>query len=160
MDGSDKVGRIHGKRNWPAKVGAHQRLVIGLHQRDGKARGEPRDPADRPAVCQALWPSQHVKWQWVVIAEHKIVGRIEPRKSAAQFRIDGVNLLAEAGSQVNGLTESIAEKRLQPATGMPPIDLPGIVRGIADSAEIGVVSEGDSWPAGQRNHAVGTNALV
>src|SRR6267378_1086612 len=46
MDGSDKVGGVHVKGNRPAKAGAQQRLVIGLHQCDGKARGKPRDPAD------------------------------------------------------------------------------------------------------------------
>src|SRR5258708_39469044 len=90
-----------------------------------------------------------------------MVGGIEPRKSPAYFGIDGIDLLAEAGSQVNRLAERIAEQRLQPAAGVPPVDLCGIARGIADSAEVGVISKGDDWrwPGGQRQH-YNANALV
>src|SRR5215468_8527302 len=139
MDWSHKVGGIHVKRNWPAKVSAKQGLIVGFDDGNGKSGGKTCDPADFPTVRQLLRTAKLVNRQTVVIADYEIVRGIESRKSAAQFRIDGVNLLAEAGSEVNSLAERVAQERLQPSAGVPPINLRGIVRGIADIDEVRVV---------------------
>jgi len=52
MDWSHKVGGIHVKRNWPAKVSAKQGLIVRFDDGDGKSGGKTRDPAEcRPPSC-------------------------------------------------------------------------------------------------------------
>ena len=162
MDWSHKVGGIHGKRNWPAKVSAKQGLIVRFVHGDGKAGGKMRNTTNLPAICQHLRSIQFVERQAIVIADDEIVGGIESGQSAAQLRIDGVDLLAVTGSQVQGLTERISEERLQPAAGVPPVDLERVVCRVPDIDEVRVVPEGDRWPAGQRNNAVRarTNELI
>lgn len=161
MDWSHKVGGIHVKRNWPAKVSAKQGLIVRFDDGDGKSGGKTRDPADFPTIRQLLRTAQLVKRQTVVIAEDEIVGGIEPRKSAAQFRIDGVDLLSEAGSEVDSLAERVAEERLQPAAGVPPVDLERVVRRVADIDEIGVVSEGKDIPRQRgRHNPIGSDLII
>lgn len=162
LDGSNKIGGIHVKRNRPAEVSAKQGLIVRFDDGDGKAGGKTRDTADLPAIGEFLRTGQHVNGQTVIVAGYEIVGGIEGGKSAAQLRIDRIDLLAVAGSQVQRLAERIADEHLQTAAGVPPADLRGIVRGIADIDEIRVVPEGDSWAGGQVYHAVraGTNGLI
>ena len=144
MDWSHTVWGIHGKRNWPTKVSAKQGLIVRFDEGDGKAGGKTRNTTDLPAVGQFLRAGQHLKRQTVVVADHEIVRRIERRKSSAQLRINWVDLLAVTGSQVNSLAERVAKEHLQPATGVPPVDLRRIVRGVADIDEVRVVSERDN----------------
>ena len=148
MHWSHKVGGIHVKRNWPTKVSAKQGLIVRFDDGDGKAGGKMRNTTDRPAICQHLRSTQFVERQAIVIAEDEIVRGIESRKSAAQFRIDGIDLLAEAGREVDSLAERVAKERLQPAAGVPPVDLERVLCRVAGIDEVRVVPESDRWATG------------
>src|ERR1700680_2239959 len=116
-------------------------MVIGFNYGYGQAGCKTGDSTNLPAVSQLFRSSHSVEWKRVTIAGYKIMGGVERGKAATQSCIDGVDLLAVPRGVVQRFAESVADESLQTPASVPPIDLRGVVSGVADAREVGIVAK-------------------
>ena len=104
-----KVGVIHTVVVDAIWLGPEQRIVSIIDQGDRETRTEMCNPGElpslRPAVCGA---EDTFRGNFVVVARDEVVLDVKRRKSIAQRRVDGIDLLSDVGGLIDGFAEGVA----------------------------------------------------